>query len=323
MGITIKQRERRKGYLGASDIPVALGFGRLDESGMPYKSQRALWAEKTQEMEQDSEPDFGLPAALGTGLENTILELACQEHGVEIRRNVFRVHPVHKMLACHLDAQWQSDKGIAYEAKWTSQRGRYGDPGSDQVPDEVAVQCLSQMGIAGLERVFVPVLFGGRFPQFEIFVIERDDKVVAQIIDSAAAWWEKHVIGGEQPPEGGARDIEVFKRLKRVPDAMAQIPLEPFEAYYDIKQQKADIDKQYKAAQGEVVALIGTNSGAFVGDGPDSHPFMFTYKQQKGADRVDLKGLRAKHPEIYSEFATENRYPVARVSKNPNHQGDK
>jgi len=321
MGITIKQRERRKGYLGASDVPVVLGFGRPDESGEQYKSQRALWLEKTQEFMREG--TVGLAADLGLGLENTILGIAADEHGVEIRRNVFRVRK-GTPIAAHLDAQRKDNKQHAYEAKYTVLRDRYGEPGSDQVPDEVAVQCLAQMAAAPeVNTVWVPVLFGGSWPKFEMYRIDRDDIVIDKIIKTSCQWWETHVVGMVEPTDGGARDADVYKRLERIPATMGRVPVAEFERYSKLKACESLIKKKLKAALGDILSHVGQAEGAFVGDSDDQYPKIFTFKGQRGADIIDRKKLQADYPEVYAEVTSENRYGVARMSKNPNHQGDK
>ena len=85
---------------------------------------------------------------IGTALEPMIAKLYEVETGVSARRvNRLQRSKAHPWMLASLDRR-RAD-GRLVELKWTERGVGYGEPGTDEVPDEVLVQLVQQMAVTG------------------------------------------------------------------------------------------------------------------------------------------------------------------------------
>jgi putative phage-type endonuclease len=193
--IPVKQRTpewlaAREQGIGASDAPAAIGVS-------PWKSPLSLWAEKLG-LIPAQEPT--LPMMLGTELEPLIARLYTEATGEKVRRvNMLRQHPTHSFMLASLDRR-AGRKPV--ELKYSARGNGYGDPGTDEVPDDVLVQVLHQLAVMDEDEADVAAVIGGR-AAVQIYTIRRDAKAEAAIIEREAVLWD-HVLSRTEPPLDGS-----------------------------------------------------------------------------------------------------------------------
>lgn len=181
--------ERRKG-LGGSDAATVLGLN-------PYNDPYSLWVDKTIGL-----PDETPSSAMewGNRLEAVVADWL-SEHldGMEFRRCGLLRSRVWPELQVNPD-RLTADGGVA-EIKTTN--WRQVDLWEDgQVPDVAELQVQHTLAVTGRSHAHVAVLIDGRDPLYRR--IERDDRLIADLVSVERAWWAKHVVGDTAPPVDGS-----------------------------------------------------------------------------------------------------------------------
>jgi putative phage-type endonuclease len=268
MPITDRQREQRRRHIGASDVAVLLG---LSQWRTPYE----LWLEKTGQLMPDAETS---PAAeIGNAMEASVLRWGAEQLGVSIRRNVRRVRGC---MAANLDAMvvgrpWALEaktSGIMHPA---AARDQWGPEGTGEVPPHVAAQALAQMWVADLELVAIPALIGGR--GLVMYRLERDQRTAPlceNIAERCAAWWERHIIGGEPPPVGErAPDPRVLLYANPLDGSEVELPAgDEWAAFMAAREARKSaaatlrtLEKAEDDAEARWLITMGTATRAIVG----------------------------------------------------------
>ena len=181
---------RRRG-LGGSDAAAVLGFD-------PWRSGLDVWLSKTQKPKDDRGDEFLL--RLGKLLEPVIAGLyeAETERRLSVLDPEIVEHAQYPELIGTPDRICYRD-GRVIELKSEHQfADKFGDPGSDEVPDHYAIQCAHYMAITDLDRCDVAVLHGG--VKFAIYQLHRDLVVEKAMLEQLRAWWNDYVVKEVEPP---------------------------------------------------------------------------------------------------------------------------
>jgi len=317
MPITAKQREDRRNHLGSSDMAAIMGLSL-------YKSPMDVWLEKV----YDTEPAEETKAMrIGNRFEAGLLEEGAERvradepeimkrfPGLKFQSNQFRVKDI---FGAHLDAQGYEQKNgkkifvpIGQEAKTTSKWEGWGDEGTDQVPDDVALQVHHQIYAASLEIVFIPVLTVsfGRL-DMRLYKIERRPGIEEKIIHFGQHWWEQHVIAKKPPVDSGPASLDVLKRIRREPETVVDIPAIDVDLWQELREKRLEAGKKEKEALARALGLIGNNEAGRLPDGR-----MLVFRPELAADKIDRAILRSQWPEIYSKIATKTTRRVPRLRK--------
>lgn len=193
----------RKHGIGSSDAAAAVGLN-------PYQSQLELWLEKTGRdvLRPKSDPhDEDSPTYWGNILEPIVATHYTQRTGHRVRRiNAVLQHPdpsLNWMLA-NIDREviGASDVQIL-ECKTAGINGaRLWKEG---VPVYVQLQVMHQLAVTGKQAADVAVLLGGQ--HLEIHRIERDDELIARLIELERDFWS-YVQRDTPPPADGSDSAE-------------------------------------------------------------------------------------------------------------------
>lgn len=184
--LTPEQIALRKMGVGGSEIAAVMG---LD----PYKSKLDVWLEKTGQA-----PPFAGNAAtdLGNRLEPIVADLYSEEMGVRLAPCSTVVHPSYPHVLATPDRIAQASPAFyAVELKtrsWRTARG-FGPPGSDLVPEPVALQVhytaaiLRALGITTADYSDVGLLVDGR--EFSTYRLPYDAEIVGVLIEQVTVFW--------------------------------------------------------------------------------------------------------------------------------------
>lgn len=189
--------EVRKQGIGGSDAAAAVGLN-------PYKSQLELWLEKTgrdTELRKPDHDDESEPIYWGTLLEPIVAAHYTKRTGNRVRRvnAVLRHREIPFMLA-NIDREVVGvvDVGLL-ECKTAGMNGaRLWREG---VPEYVQLQVQHQLAVTGKAAGDVAVLICGQ--EFQVHHIERDDALIARLIELEARFWQ-YVETDTPPPADGS-----------------------------------------------------------------------------------------------------------------------
>jgi putative phage-type endonuclease len=191
--------EIRKQGIGASEAAAAVGLN-------PYQSQLELWMIKTgrdEKLPKVDPDDDTSPVYWGNVLEPIVAEQYARRTGRKVRRvNAVLQHPDpdKAWMLANLDYSVVAcDDVQVLECKTA---GRFGARlWEDGVPDYVECQVQHQLAVTGKQAADVCVLLCGQ--ELRIHRIERNEDVIAQLIELERAFW-RYVETGTQPPADGS-----------------------------------------------------------------------------------------------------------------------
>ncbi len=197
----------RKQGIGSSDAAAAVGLN-------PYKSQLELWMEKTgrdESLPKLDPQDEESPAYWGNVLEPIVAWHYSKRSGNRVRRiNAVLQHPDPKLpwMLANIDREViGADDVQILECKTAGINGaRLWKEG---VPEYVQLQVMHQLAVTGKQAADVAVLLGGQ--HLEIHRIERDESMIARLIDLERLFWD-YVVSDTPPPADGSDSAEAALR---------------------------------------------------------------------------------------------------------------
>lgn len=288
--------ERRKG-IGGSDIGAVLGVSRTRSAMSVFMDKRGLAAPliETEAMR------------FGDLLEDVVAREYALKTGRKVRRAAgFVRHREYPWAFANIDRY--SDKvGTPRRVLEIKTTGAYaaddfGEDGTDQVPAGHLTQVQWYLACAGKDIADLAVLIGGQ--KHRIYTIERDDELIREMFDVAAAFWEDTQAGIPPDIDGSAGSDAYLRKTYR--DKGTERPMTAdlvslATMYQGLAEGiKAD-EARRKAIGNEIRDLMGDNRWA------EGEGVRIVYSERAGARRVDWPALvRAQRiPEaLIEEFAT-------------------
>lgn len=197
----------------------------------PFRTPLRVWAEITgnadvlgaaddaqdddDEEEEDEDALDDDVMERGKILEPVILEYPARKWGWTVVRPPTVPHPRLPWAADSCDAIYMHMReAVALgEAKSVNARmiDRWGEPGTDQVPDNVAIQCHWHLMHHEPSRCMVPIL-GGFDLKFRVYEVRRDPEVIDALEETIGQWYRDHVVANEAPAPT-VDDARLFDRL--------------------------------------------------------------------------------------------------------------
>lgn len=176
-----------------------------------------------------------------------------------------------------------------YRARWAD-----GFP-----PLSIQVQVQQQLAVTGLDHAWVAVLVGGQHMPDPVR-IDRDDRVVEQLVRYAGLWWRDHVVDGRRPePTFGDR-----KHLAALwpgdPDAEAVTADDGLLAAHgrllDARRRKAEAVLDEEKAAFKLQTALGDATTLREPGGS----VLATWRPATSC-RIDVTALRARYPQIAAQ----------------------
>lgn len=187
---TAEWLEARENGIGASQAAAAIGVSE-------WQSPVGLWAEKLKLVPPQEE---NVSMRIGTALEPLIARMYTEATGVRVRRaNNLRQHAEHPFMLASIDRRAGR---TPVELKFSARATGYGEPGTDEVPDDVLVQVLHQLAVLDEPEGDVALLKPGAAGVL-VYPITRTPAAEAAIVAREAAFWD-HVLARTEPPVDGS-----------------------------------------------------------------------------------------------------------------------
>ena len=289
----------RKGGIGSSDAAAAVGLN-------PYKSQLALWLEKTGRdaaMPQVDANDDSTPVFWGTILEPIVATQYTKRTGLKVRKvNAVLQHsdPDLRWMMANLDREVVGSAEVQIlECKTTGINGAR--LWKDGVPEYVQLQVMHQLAVTGKQAADVAVLIGGQ--DLEIHRIERDEKMIANLIELERRFWQ-YVVDDTPPPADGSDSADQALRCLYPQDNGRTLDLSGNPAlsvaYVELKALKQTISKQQQR-EAELKQLLqqamGDVSRATFAGG------QITWKRSKDSTVLDTDSLLKDNPDLKARYS--------------------
>lgn len=192
------ERERfllaRRGAIGSSDAAPILGLS-------PWKTKLHVYLDKTGQL--PDEPGDA-PKQWGNRLEDVVAQAYQEETGLAVVKPA-HVTQISKELP-HVGASIDrlglgvcpvDDRVV--ECK-TARDGRgWGEPGTDEVPEDYYLQVQHQLFVTGLSTADIPVLIAGS--DFRIYTVQRSALIIRKMLGIYAEFWEMVQSRRHPPPD--------------------------------------------------------------------------------------------------------------------------
>jgi len=197
----------RKQGIGSSDAAAAVGLN-------PYKSQLELWLEKTGRDAGMPKIDFldeDSPTYWGNVLEPIVAWHYSKRTKHKVRRiNAVLQHPDPDLpwMLANIDREViGADDVQILECKTAGINGAR--LWAEGVPEYVQLQVMHQLAVTGKQAADVAVLLGGQ--TLEIHRIERDEQMIARLIELERRFWQ-YIETDTPPPADGTASAEAALR---------------------------------------------------------------------------------------------------------------
>lgn len=264
--------DARDDGVGASEAAAALGLSR-------WESRYSKWGQK---LHLVPPPEPTLAMEIGTATE----ELNAARFEAETG---FRTRRVRRLLRSkarpHLLASLDRDvvgEDAVLEEKWTERGDGYGEPGTDEVPDEVLCQVVQQMAVTGRSRAYVSVLFGGR--RHGIYVVNRDPVAEEALLEGIDEFWDFVQRRIQPPVDGGDATLRALAAAYPRDNGL-EVLAEGTQAAFDLdellavrdaistaERRKNDLQAAIEAAMGEASVLVAPGIGRVTWKAPAVGP---------------------------------------------------
>lgn len=306
---------RRQKGIGGSDIAAIVGLSK-------FKTPYDVWLDKRGEAEPENEDEKPW-LYWGAILEDVVArEYALRTDAKVQRVNAQLVYPPAPFAVANIDRA-VVNPDIRGNVRWIDGRlttdrilecktangfaaALWGEVGTDQIPDDYLLQTQWYLGITGARFADVAVLIGGS--DFRTYTIEADTGLFADLLGEAEQFWALVQSGTAPDPQtvadAAARWPQHLKAKSHVASAAAARAVEDLE---EVKQQMKILKAQEDALK--LVVMTEMQDAEILTDMGDP---IATWKTQS-ADRIDVKALRADHPDIAALYSKTTETRVLRL----------
>jgi predicted phage-related endonuclease len=266
--LTREQRIERRRFVGSSDIPAIVG---LDKRKGPH----AIWMQKVSEdvtcvvcggggvvdcgglrdegcvtcdgtgivsshsIEEERDVEI-TPADVGSVAEPLIARLYAQRTGrtiTKVDRTI--VHPERPWQAAapdYVGVDGGPDVEIKMVGAWMAED--WGDD-DEAIPAWYRAQVEWQMDVRRKHEQHVAALIGGT--DFRLYTIRRDERLIADLVESGRLFWNDYVLARVPPPLDGSPSAGEYlsARFKRELVGMKPAPLEAMGLVAELREIKA------------------------------------------------------------------------------------
>ena len=299
--------ERRRG-VGASDVAGILGRS-------PWASPWSVWVDKVGLAPLDDD-DPAPPLLLGRDLEPIIARWfhRVTELHVHGEQTVIR-HPDDERWFATVDGfvlePGTDDVGQAlgvFEAKYTADR-RW-----EQVPEHYALQAQWALYCSGLDQVWLAAMhlpFGR--PEFEVYEIARDERLIAEVALAVEHWWNTYVEGATPPPADGHRaTTSALAAAWLDPVSVPAVDVAPLahvvSELAELRSTKRQLEADIERDENIIKAALGSHTEGVI-DGQ----VVVSWRQQSRT-LVDQHAVRRDHGDAYDVHGT---HRVLRLHRPP------
>jgi len=281
----------RQNYLGGSEVAAA--FGKSD-----WQTPLQLWRIK----KGLQEPSGSTPVTeFGNVFEPVMAEKFTHITGFRTR-NMSNSYTSEKypFLRAHIDRQIVSNQkhkttGLLELKTTTSFRLKNL---KEPFPVEWKYQIQFYLGLTGYEYAYLFIYERDTARYHDPVLIKRDEQFIGEIIDKAASWWKRHIVGGVRPDPINDED-----RMILYPEASDDTVVEATPKCYGFYTELLDIrdrmerlktlEEHYKnhlkdeLKDAERMVFAGRN--------------LVTWKNSV-SNRINTARLKADHPELYRKY---------------------
>lgn len=315
------EQERRRG-IGGSDVAGIFGLGGK------WSSPRHVFEEKHGRSPfRESEP-----AEIGREIEDFIAHMFTKRAGLRVSTPPGTLVNLDRpWMRANVDRFVLDGEGRVVAPLECKNRSEYqADEWEDSVPDAPALQTYWYMAVGGWDHGYVAALVGGN--KLRWHRLERDEEIIAQLVETCGTWFRRHVVEGTPPPADGLEGTTAL--LARLwdceEDAIAEVGVDEAirlrAEYQKRKQAVKDAADELRLVENKMRLAAGANevvkaNGVPVWSNKQNSTFApkrFAEEQPELAAEytrmvpaIDTDRLKDERPDIYRMYrARQLRVPA-------------
>ena len=297
--LTKQQIVERREYLGGSDAAAVLGLSR-------WKTPLQVWCEKTGTIPVQVEENLAME--VGTELEELVCKLFTRRSGKGVRRvNETIYHPKYDFLAANIDRRIVGEDACL-EAK-TCSAWRAKEFEDDELPQEIIIQGVHYLAVTGKSKIYVAVLIGGN-QDFRWKQIDRDEKLIADVIKKEVDFWQNYVVPKIMPKMIMSQDSDtlfrIFPKGKEQTIGLGDEADKLIDAIKSLEADYRSLENYIEKERNNLKALLGENAKAETGK------YLVTWKNESKM-RFDTARFKTEKPKIFVKYAKPNEIRVLRI----------
>lgn len=229
--------EERRTTIGATDISAIVGKNPYGRTGHDVYLDKIGLA-----------PPFEVSTRMRMGMHNEplIAELYAEQTGLKPGTAEFCRQKANPFIGGHPDYlvyNGSLDRGL--ECKYVAwlDPDKWGEAGTDKVPEGFFIQCQWYMMLTGLEKWDLAVLDGGG--SMRIYPLQVHDRLIAGLLKQGIDFWTDHIEPKIPPPIDSSESAS-----KMLTAIWPQHTEEVKEATAEIEEVAANERKSYKVLKG-------------------------------------------------------------------------
>lgn len=300
--MTPQEREKwlaqRKLGLGGSDIAAIFNKS-------PWTTPYGLWLDKKGLVPPKEET----PAMMfGSAMEDAIAQMYFNKEGRRLRKiKESMAHPDPRFSHCRATPDYLDDANLdapILSVKFAPySREKWGEEGSDAIPDYYLLQSIWEMEVCDRENTDVAVSFGK--PEAHYYYVARRREFGAYLLKTAEEWWRKHIVEGVEPPVDASQEATDYltklyshpkKEVKKADAGVGAVMVE----LASISDSVQLLKKRSDAIKNELRAFMG-DFEILEGDG-----YRAVWSMVRGRRTVYYEGvveqILEKHPELKEDI---------------------
>lgn len=276
----------RKQGIGGSDAGAICGLN-------PYCSAMQVYYDKTTKDMEDIDNEA---MRQGREMEEYVAKRFSEKTGKKVRRanamfydenNPFMLADVDRMVVGE-NAGLECKTASPFMAEYWS---------GDKIPLSYQMQCFHYMSVCNADAWYVAVLIYGR--EFKVYKLERDEEIIANLIQLEKNFWENNVRKGILPdPDGSKLADSVIAEYFKESTGVA-IPLQGFDDKLKRREELITLMDKMESEKRQIEQELKMYMGH--AEKAENQLFRVSWKAVV-SNRLDTKALQQQEPEVYQKY---------------------
>lgn len=179
---------------------------------------------------------------------------------------------------------------------------KWGEEGTDQMPDEYKFQCAHYSLVTGIPIVHVAVLIGGN--DYREYVYQRNEVFEGLILERCIHFWKEYVEKKVPPPATCEEDCRLLYQTSSATKAIATPEIESkMLELRSLNKLIADLEKKKEVYKMEVMDFMKDADTLIT----DQEKLLATWKSSKPIVRFDITSFKEDCPDLYPDYCKEGK----------------
>lgn len=282
----------RKQGLGGSDAGAVCGLN-------PYRTAIQVYQDKTTDEIEDIDNEA---MRQGREFEDYVARRFMEATGKKVRKANFMYYDEeHPFMLADVDRMIVGENaGLECKTASPYMAEKWAD---GKIPLSYQIQCLHYMSVCKADAWYIAVLIYGR--EFKYYKIERDEEMLADLIQIEKDFWENHVLKKVLPKPDGPEladsvIAEYFKKSREETVALTGFD-EKLNRRQELSEMIESMGTEKRQIEQELKLFMGEAELA------ESGQYRISWKPVS-SQRLDEKRLKEERPEVYEKYRKTTQY---------------